>query len=739
MRTRRVVLGSVTAMAIVAAVVALTAQGQDRPPEPKFYQGKVSPAPPGLLPSSSVRPPNGQPIASTPPQTAGNRPAPQFLPAAQGQGSASPAAMAAGTAPRARITQPVVATNDGVQQAAVTDPSALPPPNLAGGIPSPSLPATAPTRSAPAPVGPPTVSVEQPGMAPNTPKPLNLGGAADPSAVPPPTLPPSISTPAPGPKSAFVETPAPSTTPATTAPSAIPAPLPTPAVPGLAPAPAPAPKPAFTEPSAVSAFPMAAPLPARQAPSVVVEAIAPDSIGVGQTLVYELVVRNVGTSPVANLRVEDELPARCTYVSSEPAAETTAERLSWTFGSLEGGAERRIKVTVKPGEDGEIRSRAVVTFAAAVDARVKVTRPKISVALVGPDSMRVGEKVPFQIKLSNTGSGPAGRVLLRAEFTTGLSHPQGQVIEAELAGLAAGQTKTLNLEAIGVKAGAQNCVLTATADGTPAETARAAMTLVEPMLTVKQTGPAKCLVRSEPVYQIELSNPGSATTDPIQLWASLPAGLELVQATDGGAFVEANRSVGWRLQGLPAGTTKTISLKVKAVGPVDGVIRTLAQSTPVPTDANGPGNMGVVSVDHRTATGMKGLEARAESQLKAEGVPALRFEVSDIEDPIEVGKEAIYEIRVVNQGTGPCTNVQLVADLSEGTSAAGATGPTVGRVSGQQIQFDPIPQFGVKGEAVYRVRVRGDQPGDLRFRVRLVCDQIKTPVIKEENTRFYKQ
>jgi hypothetical protein len=30
-------------------------------------------------------------------------------------------------------------------------------------------------------------------------------------------------------------------------------------------------------------------------------------------------------------------------------------------------------------------------------------------------------------------------------------------------------------------------------------------------------------------------------------------------------------------------------------------------------------------------------------------------------------------------------------------------------------------------------------PGDLRFRVRMACDQIKTPVVKEENTRFYKQ
>ncbi len=53
--------------------------------------------------------------------------------------------------------------------------------------------------------------------------------------------------------------------------------------------------------------------------------------------------------------------------------------------------------------------------------------------------------------------------------------------------------------------------------------------------------------------------------------------------------------------------------------------------------------------------------------------------------------------------------------------------------------FDPIPTLAVKGEAVYRVKVRGTAAGDLRFRVQLTCDQVRTPVVKEESTRFYKE
>jgi uncharacterized repeat protein (TIGR01451 family) len=235
----------------------------------------------------------------------------------------------------------------------------------------------------------------------------------------------------------------------------------------------------------------------------------------------------------------------------------------------------------------------------------------------------------------------------------------------------------------------------------------------------KQTGPAKCLVKAEPVYQIDLSNPGTATTDPVNVWTVIPEGFEVVQASDGGAFNATSRSVGWKLSGLTAGGAKSLTLKLRSVAPAEATIRTIAQ-----TEAEGKG---------------KGLEAKGETAVKAEGVPALRFEVVDVEDPVEVGKEALYEIKVTNQGTGPCTNVVVVAELGDGTVLGTASGPTTGKAAGNGVAFEPLAQLPVKGEAVFKVKVKGTAAGDARVRVKLSCDQIKDPVTKEENTRFYKQ
>jgi uncharacterized repeat protein (TIGR01451 family) len=110
-----------------------------------------------------------------------------------------------------------------------------------------------------------------------------------------------------------------------------------------------------------------------------------------------------------------------------------------------------------------------------------------------------------------------------------------------------------------------------------------------------------------------------------------------------------------------------------------------------------------------------------------------------LDNPVEVGKDAVYEIRITNQGTGVCTNVQVMAAMAENTTFTGSNGPTTVKGQGQTLVFDPIPSLAVKGEMVYTVRVRGNKEGDHRFRVQLTCDQVRTPVVKEESTSFYRQ
>ena len=668
MRTRmKLGWNIVGAIGLLTVAVAVPVIAQT----PQYYQSKVSPSPSGTLPPSNVRPGTGvntNPAALTP------------VPS------------------KPRLTQPVMAGADGVRTVSANDfdlnkhelPK-LPPVGGAG----PATPAFFP---------PPAITVPLP-----LPTPMLPGGLPEPK-MPLPTV--------------IAERPTLVVPPATVLPMS-----PTLPPTGLSPAPL-MPMPSIV-PSLTATIPLAGALSNRVSPNVSVEFEAPESIGVGQALTYALVIRNTGTTAVSGIRIEEDVPAGATFVSSEPAAETNTDgKLSWAYGSIEAGGEKRIKITVKVAEEGEVKSRATVSFAVGVESKVKVTKPKMVLALTGPESARTGDKVPFLIKISNAGTGPAAKVVLQARFSAGLQHPQGEVIEAELANLAAGATKSLTLEALANKSGGQLCSLTVWADGNPPETAKTNLTVVEPMLVAKQTGPARCLVKAEPVYAIELTNPGTAATDPVTTWTVVPEGFEFVAASEGGEFTAANKTVTWKLAGLAANGTKTLTVKLRAIAPTDATIRTVAQTGVTETATPGIAQVAAKS---------KSLESKAESPVKAEGVPALRFEVIGSEGVVEVGKEVTYEVKISNPGTGACTNVQLVVELADSTTATDAKGPTVGRTTGQQILFDPIGTVGVKGEAIYRVKVKGAQAGDMRFRVKMTCDQNRTPVIKEENTRFYKE
>src|SRR5262249_23060538 len=155
---------------------------------------------------------------------------------------------------------------------------------------------------------------------------------------------------------------------------------------------------------------------------------------------------------------------------------------------------RHITIRVKPADEGDARSRATVTFASAVDARTRVTRPRLSVSVAGAEVCRAGEETTFQIKVTNGGSGPATKLVLQARPFDGLLHSQGVVIEAPMESLGAGETKVVPLKVAAAKAGLQWCQITVAADGSADATAKASTNVVEPMLVLKQTGPAKCLV-----------------------------------------------------------------------------------------------------------------------------------------------------------------------------------------------------------------------------------------------------
>jgi len=456
----------------------------------------------------------------------------------------------------------------------------------------------------------------------------------------------------------------------------------------------------------------AAPGSPAQTPVLQVEKVGPATLNIGKPLRYEIVIRNTGSAPAMSVQVEEQIPAATRFVGSEPRPMNRGGLLVWNLGNLDAGVERRIQIEIQPVGEGDLDSRAVVTFSTTSNLHSRVTRPRLTLVKTGPQNVQVGKPAVFQLQISNTGSGAATGVILHDHLPEGLRHTNGPDVETDIGTLGPGESKTITLETTAVKAGRFLNQAVVTGDDGLQALAQEPVVITEPLLTLQKTGPKRLYLGRNADFKIEVANPGSAPAENVQIVDTLPPEFEFVEASDGGKFDPATRSVTWNLGPLPPGQKQMISVKGLAKA------------------AGDPVNQAVAHADG-------GLEARATATVHLEGVPALLLEVVDLEDPIEVGAETTYEIRVVNQGTSATTNLQIVATVPNGMTTRDANGPTSHRIQGQQVIYEKLPSLAPKADALYRVKVVGDQPGDMRFKVQMTSDQLRSPVYEEESTRVY--
>jgi uncharacterized repeat protein (TIGR01451 family) len=445
---------------------------------------------------------------------------------------------------------------------------------------------------------------------------------------------------------------------------------------------------------------------------VYLEKIGPATVPLGKPMAYEVVARNAGSVAVFNVHVEDELPSGARFVGSTPTPDVQGEHLLWNLGMLEPGAERRIKIEMMPGAEGELVSRATATFSASSAVATRVTRPQLTVSVTGPQRAMVGDPAAFLIQVANVGTGPATNVVVHDNLPSGLWHEQGQHIDADIGTLAPGESKTLNLQATAVKVGPQSNEAVVTADEGIRATAQAPLSITEAMLALHVNAPHRRYLNREAEFIVEVSNPGSAPAQNVRVMDVLPEGLEFVSASDDAVYEAATRKLTWKLGTLASGDKRKYSLK---------------------TFAKGPGDLS----SHALARADRGLEAKSEATVHVEGIPALVLDISVQDDPIEVGKETTYEIRVRNQGTAAAIGSQIAAAVPLGMAARDAAGPTAGVIQGQQVLFEPLPKLAPGGNVIYRVRAVGQQPGDLRFKVQLSAEHLSQPMHEERSTRVY--
>ena len=451
-----------------------------------------------------------------------------------------------------------------------------------------------------------------------------------------------------------------------------------------------------------------------QAPALTVEKISPREIQVNQTADFQLIIKNVGRVSAEDVKVFDQTPRGTEFVGASPKPTSSqGSDLRWDIGTLRPGQEKRIKLQLKPTRHGEIGSVAHVTFATQASMRTLVTKPILEIVHQSKNVHMIGDNVVFDITVKNKGDGPARNVMIQEDVPDQLEFQDGsQAIEYEIGTLLPGQSKNLRLALKAAQIGKVRNVLFASADGGLECKHELPLEVVAPNLVAKSDGPTRRFLQRNAAHTFSVANNGSAAATNVELIARLPSGLRFKGANNQGRYDANAHSVYWSLAELARDAKASVELK----------------TTPV--------EIGTQPIKFET---FADLEVRASivQPLNVEHLVDVFFDIDDVVDPIEIGSDTSYKIRVVNQGTKAATNVQLGVTFPRGLRPTAVNGSIRHQINGQQIAFEPINSMSPGDELSFVIESKGQAAGDHRVVVNMKTDGRQTPVSKEETTRVY--
>jgi uncharacterized repeat protein (TIGR01451 family) len=328
------------------------------------------------------------------------------------------------------------------------------------------------------------------------------------------------------------------------------------------------------------------------------------------------------------------------------------------------------------------------------------------------------DPVTFRIEVVNGGAVPVTDVVvtdilpkeLRYETSTPAAERRA-LLTWNLGTLRSGEQRVIEYRAITLEAGTFTNRAVVTAAGGLRQETTSRVTVGSAKLSLSMVGPAKRYANLPAVFELTVSNPGSAPASNVVVVNPLPANTRFQSATDGGQLIE--NEVSWTLGSLAPGAKRTFKFQLAA---------------------QNPGEV----LNKATAKADRDLSASAEVKTLFQGVAGLTARLTDT-DPIAVGQEVAYVLVVRNTGTDSTNDLKVTATVPAQLQATDAQGPSKANLQGDRVTFEPIT-LKAGEDARYLIYVKALKAGDVRFRVDIEAKELTSgPLREEESTTIFEE
>jgi uncharacterized repeat protein (TIGR01451 family) len=230
---------------------------------------------------------------------------------------------------------------------------------------------------------------------------------------------------------------------------------------------------------------------------------------------------------------------------------------------------------------------------------------------------------------------------------------------------------------------------------------------LSPELTLTKTGPATAEIGQAVEHTITLQNQGRKEATQVVVIDHLPPEVSIDAAPEGARL--AGREIHWTLGTVPPGAVRTLRVQAKAAKP------------------------GARIINRASAHCHEGSGATASAALRIAAPQTLKLEVYDMVDPVPLGEETEYLVRVSNKGTTPVSGLQLQLNCpAELKPIALLGGPKDIRLGAAVL----IPAFDLAPGAAksFRLKAQALKAGDVKISVKLITPEPDQMLTEEETT-----
>lgn len=431
---------------------------------------------------------------------------------------------------------------------------------------------------------------------------------------------------------------------------------------------------------------------------------------VGEEAVYS--IRVDARDDIEQVRLLEILPPGLEYIGAEPApAEVVNGAYLWAWEGMQRNTSREVRLRVRPADGGWFVTNTKVAVVPVVALPLFAGRPKLQLEKTGPSAAELGSDINFQLVVSNVGTAAAENVRVSDTLPAGLygADRSGNVVNFHIDRLAAGERRVFDVPVKAAVKGEWDNHANVFFEQAIQANATAHVSIVESKVSIAKSGPARAYTFTEAGYTITVHNDGDTVLENIRLADEVVDGLRFVEASDGGQF--HRDTVTWTIPRLAQGESASRTVRLS-------------------------GQKIYTSTAEAVATLVTGKQAKASATTVWEGAPGVLTELMEDVDPVRVGKNVVYTVRITNQSPMTAITGDVLLKLTGELRPLEVTKKSGAAIDGQDIIAKGV-QIKPKGSYTFKVTTEAVKSGMAWARLEFSADFLQRPSVKEESTNVY--